>query len=168
MIISVLLLIFSFLFEGFISNYLSSSLTDFNILSTLYTLITFVVIYSYFYNKKKYYILLIIFAILIDVVYTNTFLVNVFLFIFVSMFVHLLTSILPNNILMVNIISICSVIFYHIISYIILIVINYNYYPVSLLFNICVNSIIMTVIYTTFIYFVSKYLYIKFDLKQIR
>jgi len=168
MIISVILLIFSFLFEGFISNCIASSLTEFNLFSTLYTLITLVVIYQYFYNEKKYYILLIIFSFLIDIVYTNTLILNVVLFIAISLIVKFLNFILPENILMVNIMSICSVILYHILSYIILTIINYNTYPMSLLLNICLNSIIMTIIYTTLIYYVSKFLYSKFDMKQIR
>jgi len=123
MIISIILLIFSFLFEGFISNYISSSLVEYNIFSTLYTLITLTVIYPYFYNKKKYYILLLIFSFLIDIVYTNTLILNVVLFIAISLIVKFLNFILPENILMVNIMSICSVILYHILSYIILTII---------------------------------------------
>ena len=168
MIISIILLIFSFLFEGFISNYITSSLSDLNMFSTLYTLITLVVISPYFYNEKKYYILLIIFAFLIDVTYTNTFILNVVLFIAISLIIKFLNFVLPNNVLMVNIMSLCAVVLYHIISYIILTIINYNNYPFSLLINICLNSIIMTIIYTTFIYSISKFLYANFDMKQIR
>ena len=168
MIISVILLIISFLLEGLISNYLSSSFNDLNLFSTLYTLITLIVIYPYFYNKKKYYILLIIFGALMDVVYTNTFMLNIVLFIAISLIIRILNFILPENILIVNIVSLCSVILYHVLSYIILTVINYNTYPISMLFEICVNSIIMTLIYTSLIYLVSKKIYEKFDKKQIR
>jgi len=168
MIISIILLIFSFLFEGFISNYISSSLVEYNIFSTLYTLITLTVIYPYFYNKKKYYILLLIFSFLIDIVYTNTFILNVTLFVLISLIVKFLNFILPENILMINIISLCSVIFYHVLSYGVLTIINYNYYPVFLLLKIILNSIIMTFIYTTIIYLISKFLYTKFDMKQIK
>ena len=168
MIISIILLIISFLFEGFISNYFSSSFNDLNFFSTLYTLITLVVIYPYFYNEKKYYILLIIFSFLIDITYTNTLILNVVIFICISLMVKFLNFILPENILMVNIMSLSSVIMYHVLSYAILTIINYNTYPFFLLLDICINSIIMTIIYTTFIYFVSRFLYTKFDMKQIR
>ena len=123
---------------------------------------------GYFNNEKKYYILLIIFGILMDVVYTNTFMLNVVLFIVISLIVKFLNFILPENILMVNIVSICSVILYHILSYVILTIINYNVYPLDLLFDICINSIIMTVVYTSLIYLFSNFLYNKFDKKQIR
>lgn len=168
MIISTILLIFSFLLEGFISNYVASSLTEYSVFTTLYTLITLIVIYPYFYNEKKYYILLLIFSFLIDVVYTDTFILNVIIFIIVSLIIKFLNFILPENLLMINIMSLVGVFIYHILSYIILIIINYNTYPLSLLLNICLNSIIMTLIYATLIYFISKFLYTRFDMKQIR
>lgn len=168
MIISLFLLIFSFLLEGLISNYVASSFTNLNLFSTLYTLVALVVIYPYFYNEKKYYILLIIFGFLIDIVYTNTFMLNIFVFLAISLVVKFLNFILPDNILMLNIMTICSVMLYHILSYVILTVINYNTYPLSLLLNICMNSIIMTVIYTSLFYLVSKILFNRFGIKQIR
>ena len=130
MIISIILLILSFLIEGLASTYIQSSFTSFNLFSTLYTLIALIVIYPYFYNEKKYYILLIIFSSLIDIVYTNTFMLNLFLFIIISFIVKILNFILPENILMVNIMALCSVWLYYVFSYIILTVINYNTYPI--------------------------------------
>lgn len=168
MILSIIILIISFLFEGLISNFMFSSFSNPNIFSALYTLITIVVIYPYFYNEKKYYILLIIFAILIDVVYTNTFIMNIVLFIIISIIIKILNFILPQNLLMSNIMTLCASFIYHILSYIILNVINYNSYPISLLIDICINSILMTIIYTTIIYLITKNLYDKFDKKQIR
>jgi len=113
-------------------------------------------------------IILLIFSFLIDIVYTNTFILNVTLFVLISLIVKFLNFILPENILMINIISLCSVIFYHVLSYGVLTIINYNYYPVFLLLKIILNSIIMTFIYTTIIYLISKFLYTKFDMKQIK
>lgn len=168
MIISIIILIISFLIEGLLSNYLSSTINDMNIFSTLYTLIALVVIYPYFYNEKKYYILLIVFGILMDVVYTNTFMMNLILFLIISLIVKFLNFILPENILMANIRAIIAILSYHVLSFIILKIINYNTYPISLLYDICVNSILMTVIYTSILYFISKYFFIKFDKKQIR
>jgi len=168
MILSIIILIISFLLEGLMSNFIYSSLTDLNIFTALYTLITLVVIYPYFYNEKKYYILLIIFAILIDVVYTNTFIINIVIFIVVSFVIKILNYILPQNLLISNIMTLCASFIYHILSYIILNIINYNSYPISLLFDICINSILMTIIYTTIIYMITKKLYDKFNKKQIK
>jgi len=168
MIISVIILIISFLFEGLMSSYFSSSFASLNMFSTMYTLIALIVIFPYFYNEKKYYILLIIFGVLMDIIYTNTFMMNVILFIIISIFIRILNYLLPENVLMLNIISVSSVVVYHILSFIILKIINYNVYPISTLFDICINSILMTIIYTSLLYFISKYFFIKLDKKQIR
>lgn len=168
MLITIMLLIFSFLFEGFISNYLSSSLGNFNLFSTLYTLICLIVVFPYFYNEKKYYILLIIFGALIDIVYTNTFMLNIVLFIIISIIIKIINLILPENILMVNIMSICAVMLYYILSYLVLTIINYNTYPLALLFELCLNSLAMTIIYTSILYCTIEFLFSKFDIKQIK
>ena len=168
MIISVIILIISFLLDGLMSCYFSSSFASLNIFSTLYTLIALIVIFPYFYNEKKYYILLIIFGVLMDIIYTNTFMMNVILFIIISFLVRILNYLLPENVLMLNVISVSGIIFYYVLSFVILRIIDYNVYPISILFDVCVNSILMTIIYTSMLYFLSKYLFIKFDKKQIR
>jgi len=48
MIISVIILIISFLFEGLMSSYFSSSFASLNMFSTMYTLIALIVIFPYF------------------------------------------------------------------------------------------------------------------------
>ena len=52
MLLLIIYVLFSFLLEGFMSNIFASSLTDVSYFTTIYTVISFVVIYPYFYNKK--------------------------------------------------------------------------------------------------------------------
>ena len=131
MIIPIIFLIISFFLESFMSIYFPSTLINPSILSCLYTLITLIIIYPYFYNEKKYYILLIIFGLLIDITYTNTFVFNTILFIMLSIIIKLLNVILPNNIFTINLKSLIIVILYHLLSFIILNIINYNSYSNS-------------------------------------
>lgn len=163
MIIAVILLIFSFLLEGFMSLYFPSNLINPSILSCLYTLITLIIIYPYFYNEKKYYILLIIFGLLIDIVYSNTFLFNTILFLLLSIGIQILNVILPNNIFTINVKALIIVFMYHILSFILLGIIDYNGYTIDLLINIIINSVIMTLIYTSITYFITKILFKKYD-----
>lgn len=163
MIIAVILLIFSFLLEGFMSLYFPSNLINPSVLSCLYTLITLIIIYPYFYNEKKYYILLIIFGLLIDIVYSNTFLFNTILFLLLSIGIQILNVILPNNIFTINVKSLIIVFMYHILSFILLGIIDYNGYTIDLLINIIINSVIMTLIYTSITYFITKILFKKYD-----
>ena len=163
MIIAIILLTISFLLEGFMSIYFPSNLINPSILSCLYTLITLIIIYPYFYNEKKYYILLIAFGLLIDIVYSNTFLFNTILFLLLSIIIKILNVILPNNIFTINVKSLVIIIVYHILSFVLLSIVDYNGYTFNLLFDIIINSIIMTLIYTSLSYFIAKFLFKKYD-----
>lgn len=168
MLFLIIYVLFSFLLEGFMSNIFASSLTDVSYFTTIYTVISFVVIYPYFYNKKKYYILLIIFGILFDALYTSTFIVNVFIFLGIGFVIYLLNNILSDNIFMINIISIIAIITYHLLSFIILSIAGYANYSFLLLGRIIVHSIIMTIIYTSLSYLIIKTLFNRFDIKEIK
>ena len=165
MILTIIILIISFLFEGFISNYLNISFLDNNYFSTLYTLITFIILYAYFNNNKKYIILLIIFAILFDIVYTNTFILNIVLFILVHYFNRFLDIYLPTNILTINIKTILSIFIYNFITFVIIIFTNYSDYLFSTLINITIKSIPLTIIYTTISYLIITKIYEKYDIR---
>lgn len=165
MILTIIILIISFLFEGFISNYLNVSFLDNNYFSTLYTLITFIILYAYFNNQKKYLILLIIFACFFDIVYTNTFILNIVLFLLVHYFNRFLDIYLPTNILTINIKTILSIFIYNFITFIIIIFTNYSDYLFSTLINITIKSIPLTIIYTTIVYLIITKIYEKYDIK---
>ena len=168
MLLLIIYVLFSFLLEGFMSNIFASALTDVSYFTTIYTVISFVVIYPYFYNKKKYYILLIIFGILFDALYTSTFIVNVFIFLGIGFVIYLLNNILSDNIFMINIISIIAIITYHLLLFIILSIAGYANYSFLLLGRIIVHSIIMTIIYTSLSYLIIKTLFNRFDIKEIK
>lgn len=168
MIISILYLVMSFLLEGIMSNIFPSTLSNISYFTTLYTIISFVVIYPYFDNDKKYYLLILIFGILFDLLYTSTFFINIFIFIIIGIIIKLLYNLFPENIFMTNIISYICIIIYHILSFIILVIVGYNDYDIMLLFNIIIHSIFMTIIYTSISYFIIKFMYNKFGIKYIK
>lgn len=168
MIISIIYLIISFLLDNFMSNIFPSTLSDVSYFTTIYIIISFVIIYPYFDSEKKYYILLFIFGLLFDILYTGTFILNVVIFFIVSIIIKLLNNIFPENIFTTNVISVISVSFYHIISFIILSLVSNIGYDFILLINIILGSLIMTVIYTTISYFVMKFIYHRFNIKYIK
>lgn len=145
------------------SIYFPSDIINPSMFSCFYTLISFLILYPYFNNEKKYYILLIIFSLLIDIVYTNTFIFNMILFLILSIVIEILNNILPNNIFTINLKSLIITFLYHILSFIILNMISYDNYSFSMLFNILTNSIIMTIIYTTIIYLITKNIFKRYD-----
>lgn len=159
MIVIIIYLIISFLLDSIISLYISASLTTLSYFKTIYTLVSLVVIFNYFENSKKYLIIAIILGALFDTVYTNTFLLNIVIFIVVYFLLTELDYIIPNNLFTINIKSLSALYTYHILTYIILLLTHYNSYSFSILLNILMKSTIMTIIYTTISYLLIKKIY---------
>mgnify|MGYP000077326213 FL=1 len=125
MIVIIIYLIISFLLDSIISLYIPASLTTLSYFKTIYTLVSLVVIFNYFENSKKYLIIAIILGALFDTVYTNTFLLNIVIFIVVYFLLTELDYIIPNNLFTINIKSLSALYTYHILTYIILLLTHY-------------------------------------------
>ena len=168
MIISIVSLILSLLIQGIISNFVGYTFMNLSFFYTVYVLICLGVILPYFDDKKKYFILLVIFGLIIDIAYTNTFILNVFIFIVVYFFNKMFYSILPYNLFTINISSVISIIIYHIISFLMLLMLGYDSYTISMLGISILHSIIMTIIYASGLYLIISFIYKKFELKEVR
>ena len=168
MIISIIYLVISFLLEGIMSNIFPSTLSNISYFTTIYVIIAFGIIYPYFDNDKKYFILIFIFGVLFDILYTSTIFVNTFIFIVIGIVIKILYNILSDNVFMTNIISYIGIIVYHVLSFVILMFTGYGDYSIIILFNIIIHRIFMTIIYTSISYFVMKFIYNKFDIKYIK
>ncbi len=164
----IIYLFFSFILEGFMSNIFFSTLSDVSIFSTIYTIVAVVVIYPYFMNEKKYFLIVGFWGLLFDFVYTSTFPLNLLIFLLIGFIVKLLNNLLQSNVLTNNLISFLCIVFYHIFSFVILTIVEYGDYNIMLLFNIIIHSILMTLIYATVGYFIFKLIFSKFGLKQIK
>ena len=165
MIIAVTYIIISFILDSLISNLLPFNLVNPSYFKTIYSIISLVIIYNYFDNKTKYLSILIILGIFFDIVYTNTFILNVVIFLIIYIILSSLDYLIPNNIITINIKSITCISSYHILTYIILLLSNYNNYSIKLLGLILIRSIIMTIIYTTISYLIINKIY---DNKRIK
>lgn len=168
MLVAIIYTIISFFLDGIISNYVSINIINPSYLRTIYSVISLVIIYQYFSNDSKYLSILIITGLFFDIVYTNTFLLNIVIFIVIYLVLKKIDYIIPNNLLTINIKSIICISIYHILSYIILLITHYNSYSINLLFIILIRSIIMTIIYTTISYIIIKKIYKYLDIQKIR
>ena len=83
MIVAVTYVIISFLIDGLMSEILPFNLVDPSWLKTIYSVISLVILYNYFDNQKKYLYLVIGLGFFFDIVYTNTFILNVVVFIII-------------------------------------------------------------------------------------
>ena len=168
MILSIILLVISFLFQGIMSNFLGYILGNISIFSTIYVLITLMLIYPYFENKKKYFLVLVIFGWLVDVVYSNTFLLHISLFYVIYKFSNFFHFFFPYNLVTINVSNVLGVFIYHILSFVVLSLLRYDNYSLIMLVKVLGSSIIMTVIYTTISYLVIKLLRQRIELKEVK
>ncbi len=168
MIVPIIYLIICIILDGLMSNVFPSTISHISYFMTIYTIIGLTIIYPYFNSNKKYYILVIVFAFIFDTMYTSTFLVNIIIFLLVTIVIRIFSNILSDNIFMSNIISLISITTYHILSFIILNVLSYSKYSFALLGNVLLHSIIMTIIYTSISYVVVNYMFDKKNVKYIK
>jgi len=168
MTISIISLVFSFLFQGYISTYLNYSLMNPSWFSTIYILINLVILIPYFDNNKKYLKLLIIFGLLMDIVYTNTIILNTIIFLIIYFICKCINYLLPHNILTINLLNIISIIIYHILTFIILFIIRYDTYNISTLITIITHSIFMTIIYGSIMHIILSLTFKRLDIKKIK
>ena len=165
MLVSIIYVIISFLLDGIISNIIPFNLVDPSYFKTIYSVISLVIIYNYFDNHQKYLPILIILGIFFDIIYTNTFILNIIVFLIIYIVLSNLDYIITTNIFTINLKSIVCISTYHITTYIILLLANYNNYSIKLLGLILIRSIIMTIIYTTISYLIMNKIY---EYKRIR
>ena len=167
-IISIVSLIVSFLLQGFMSNIFNFTISSLSIFSTIYLVVNIVVLKQYFEDDKKFLIIIIIFGLLMDIVYSDTVLFNVFIFIIIFYLNKFLSAFLPYNIMMINLFSLLSVTCYHLITFFFLRILNFDTYTLYVLCKIIACNVIMTIIYTSLLYVILGKLYKRFDLKIIR
>lgn len=165
MIIAAIYIIFSFLLDSIVSNFQTFNLIDPSWFKTIYSIIALVILYNYFDNKPKYISILVIVGIFFDIIYTNTFILNAIIFLIIYLVLSRLDYLITTNIFTINLKSIICISLYHILTYIILLLANYNSYDIKLLGIILLRSLIMTIIYTTISYLLMDKIY---DNKRIK
>lgn len=143
-----IILIMSFYLEGILSK-----LITVNFLIPLTTLISLILIYPYLNNKKnKYYIICFTIGLLYDITYTNTFLLNASIFLLLGYLITKINIIITNNSFNVILISFIIIMFYRLITYLILLFIDYLEFNINILFNSITYSLLFNFIYISFIY----------------
>lgn len=167
-LIAVIILLISTLIQGIISNYLGYICDSLSIFSTVYVLIALLVLNPYFENKKKYFVLLIIFGLIVDITYTDTFLFNTCLFAGIYYFSKFFHFFFPYNWITISISNLFSVFIYHIVSFLFLTILGYDNYTLFSLLKILSHSIFMTIVYSNIIYTIVALITEKFSLKEVK
>lgn len=168
MILSIIVVLLSCLVQGILSNYLGYTYLDLSWFSTIYLLIALLVLKPYFENEKKYLVLLTVFGLIMDIVYTNTFILNTCLFILAYYFTKAFHFFFPYNLFTVNISNLLAIFLYHIVSFLFLSVLQYDNYTIWVLLRVLSHSMLMTVLYTSVLYTIVHLIQQKLQLKEVK
>lgn len=165
MIYPIIILISSFLIDGIASHYVDVSYSNISIFTTIYTVIALCLTHRYFQNKRKYYLLCIIFGLLFDIVYTGTFILNMTVFLILGLIINKLYNVLTTNIINNIIISVIIISIYYILTNVILLISGYLKFNIILLIKIIVSSLLMTIIYSLILSIINNYITKHKDIK---
>lgn len=168
MLVIIIYTILSFILDNIMTTIFPSFLSNISAFTTIYIVVALSIIFPYFNNKKKYFIILLVFGIMFDIIYTSSFPLNTLIFILLGIEIGFLNNIFPENIFGSSVISVISIISFHILSFISLSIVGYINYGFIILFRIIVNSLIMTILYSVVSYFLIKKIMERFNIKQIK
>lgn len=168
MILSVVVLLFSYLFQMISSNYIGYIYHDLSFLTTIYILVALLVVRPYFENEKKYLVMLVVVGFLMGITYTNAVFLNICLFLVVYYFTKFFHFYFPYNYLTINISTLIGIFIYHVFSFLFLYMVGYDHYHIGILFEILFHSIPMTILYTTLVYFLVDTIYHRLGLREVK
>ena len=147
----MIIVIISFLLDNVISNLLNYN----SIFNPLFTLTSLILIYPNF-NKKSnnYFIYAFILGLIYDISITNTLFLNAFVFFSLSLLIRFVLKKIKYNYLSILVLLLGSIIYYRLITYIILVIINYLNFSFYYLFKSIYSSIFLNIIYISFVYLI--------------
>lgn len=167
MIYGIIISFISFLLDAFISSYIPISITNNNVLVPMFTLVSLVIIYPYFNNENQNYLIVcLIFGLLYDITFTNTFGLNSTLFCVIGFVTIFLNNGLSNSLISLLIKLVINIVIYNLLLYLILIMLDYmDYRFISLLLKI-LKSLLLNCIYLIILYFTTNKIAKKLDIKK--
>jgi len=159
-----IIIIFSFLFESAFSNIVNSH----TFLTPLFLITSFSILYPYFKNNNfKFIIISIICGLFYDISLTNSTFINTISFGFASGLIIILYNYMNYNIFNSNFINIIIIIFYRIVSYFLLCIIDViKFNEISLLEGIY-NSLLVNIVYGIIIFIIVNLLAKIFNIKRV-
>lgn len=142
-------IIVSFILDNFVSNFISLK----SLFYPLFSLLSLIIIYP-FYKRQKYLKISFILGLFYDIVYTDTLILNAFLFLIQAYLLKRIFKKIEYNYISCLLISLLSIIFYRTSTYIILIIINYTSFNIINLIKAIYSSIIINLIYLSLFYLI--------------
>ncbi|MEG0026351.1 MAG: rod shape-determining protein MreD [Bacilli bacterium] len=156
--------VISFILDGIVSNFISLST---NYFSPLFSLVALVLIYPFFNkNNNSYLKTCALIGLLYDFVYTDTLILNLGLFFVSGLFIKFLSDIFTGNIINTTVWFVLVIIFYRVITYVILSMGGFVVFSPFILFKSIYSSIILNVLYGVIVYMLLDYLAYYYKIKK--
>ena len=159
-----IIIIFSFLFESVFSNIVNS----YSFLTPLFLLTSLSILYPYFKNNNiNFVIVCIICGLFYDISFTDSLFINTICFGLCSGLIILGYNYVNYNIFSCSFINVINIIFYRIMSYLILCIIDYVNFNGSTLLQGIYNSLIVNIINGIIIFVIVDLLSKIFNIKKV-
>lgn len=165
MILVSITVILSFFLESIVSNFIS---INSQVLIPLFTIVSLIIIYPYFKGKESnYFKVCAVIGFCYDIVFTDTPLMNLLLFLFIGYMIHLMNKLISTNIINVCIMILSCVILYRVSSYGILCLAGFLSFNWLSLIRSIYSSLLLNMIYGMLIYFVTDFFARKYRIYKI-
>ena len=158
-------MIISFFLESICSNFISINNSLF---IPLFSIISLVIIYPYFNNDDfKFLQFCGLLGLFYDLIFTNTFIFNMVIFISIGIIIKLVNFFISNNALNIILISSITIIAYRIITYFVLCIIGYLNFSIQIVYKSIYSSLLLNIIYAFLIYLITDYFSRKYKIQKI-
>lgn len=159
----ILVLIISFILDSIISNLVSIN----GLFLPLFTVMSLIIIYPYFNNKKnKFYLSCFIIGVCYDLIYTNTIVIHGFLFLLLGFIITRMNLVLANNYINVIIMGLILIIIYRTLTYGLIIITANASFDFFNLFRSVYSSLIANVIFVSLAYIITDKISYKFKIHK--
>lgn len=163
--LAIIVTVISFFLESIVSNFVS---INSDLFLPLFTIVSFVIIYPYLKKERaNYYKIAAVLGLFYDIVYTDTLILNLFLFVMTAYFITKMNYILSNNYFNVALMTVLAIAFYRSISFFVLVIIGYLPFSWFSLFRGITTSLLLNVIYVVVLYGITDFFSHKYHITKI-
>lgn len=157
--------ILSFFLESIVSNFIDIGNQVF---VPLFTIVSLIVIYPYFKGKESnYFKACAVIGLCYDIVFTDTLLMNLLLFIFLGYIIHFMNKLISTNIINICIMVLICVVVYRMSSYGILCLAGFLSFNWLNLIRSIYSSLVLNMFYGMIIYLITDFFARKYRVYKI-
>ena len=157
-----IVIVLSFFLEIMFSNIVTFS----SLFIPLFLIVSLVLMYPYFKSKLYFIIVCAICGLIYDLGFLNTAFINTLCFTTTGLMIMLIHSYMNYNLVSTNIVNIIIIVFYRIISYLLLCLTAYTNFHITTLFRGIYSSLIINIIYGITVYLLLNLICKRFNIKK--